>query len=116
MAFFLTPLSAKYQPTQLCIPKVVWSLMPKNLLNLLNQKPYLHWWVQDKDQLSESSVVFAILNYGDLEDFKLLIKELSLPKVKKIFERQLKQKRHNYNKKTKHFFSLYFQKYGSRNS
>lgn len=75
------------------------------------KKPYLHWWIPDTNTLSDESVVFSILNYGDFDDVKLLLKEMGIQNVKKIFEKQIHAKRNNYNKKTQHYFSLYFDTY-----
>src|SRR3989338_9846986 len=63
---------------------------------LLAKKPYLNWSMKDKSKLSDDSVTFSILNYGDFDDVKLLVSEFGMKKVSDIFTNQLK-KRNNYN-------------------
>ncbi len=85
------------------------------IIRLLKKKPYLTWWIKNKEEISEESSVFSILNYGDFSDFRFLLKEMGILRVKEIFEKQIRQ-RNDYKKKTVHFFHLYFQKHASRNS
>lgn len=84
--------------------------VPLAIKNLLYDKPYFTWWVSDKDSLSLATVVFAILNYGDFPDVRLLLKEIGINEVRKIFAKQLKS-RNNYDKKVVHYFKLYFKKH-----
>ena len=79
----------------------------------IKKHPYLIWWVKKYDQLNDESIVEAILNYGDWDDVRFLIKTLGMKKVAAIFQKQthLRWGRCNYHKKTKHYFSLFFAKY-----
>lgn len=77
----------------------------------IKKRPYLVWSVKDLDNLSEESIVEHVLNYGDFNDIKRMIKILKIKKIAKIFNKQLKQKRHNYSPKIAHYFKLYFKKY-----
>jgi len=79
--------------------------------DIIRQKPYLIWHTRDYDKLSDSAVVEAILNYGDFDDVKQLIKILGIKKVAAIFRKQIKSPRCNYDPKIKHYFQLYFSKY-----
>ncbi|MEW6408171.1 MAG: hypothetical protein AB1465_05800 [Patescibacteria group bacterium] len=82
--------------------------------DFIKKRKYLIWWVRDYDKLNARSIVEATLNYGDWDDVQTLIKILGIKKVAKIFRKYSKpskMKRQNYNKKTKHFFTLYFNRH-----
>lgn len=79
--------------------------------DLIKKKPYLVWYTKKYDALSDEAVVEAILNYGDFDDVKKLIKILGIKKVAAIFRKQIKNPRCNYDVKIKHYFSLYFKQY-----
>jgi len=67
-----------------------------------------------KDRLGPEPVVEATLNYGDWDDVQTLISILGIKKVAKIFREKSKPSamgRQNYRTKTKHFFTLYFNKH-----
>lgn len=76
---------------------------------LLKQKPYLHWWVKNKDTISLPSAVEAILNYGEIEDVQLLIQETGFDIVHTIFLDQIQRSRCNYKPQVKHYFTKFFQ-------
>lgn len=83
----------------------------------IKKRPYLIWYVKNLDRLSEASIVEHVLNYGDWDDVQAMIKILGLKKTAKIFRAKSKPSaigRQNYTDKTKHFFTLYFNKYASR--
>ncbi len=40
----------------------------------IKKRPYLIWYVKDLDNISEDSVVEHVLNYGNFDDFKGLIR------------------------------------------
>ena len=48
--------------------------------DIIKKKPYLIWSTKDYDSLSEESVVEAVLNYGDWNDFQTLITILGIKK------------------------------------
>ena len=80
----------------------------------IKQRKHLIWWVGDYDKLSVEPIVEATLNYGTWEDVQLLFKILGIKKVARIFRaksRPSKIGRQNYDKKVKHFFTLYFNKH-----
>ena len=55
-----------------------------------------------------------VLNYGDWDDAQKMIKILGIKKTAKIFyakSKPSKMGRQNYTDRTKHFFTLYFNKY-----
>ena len=79
---------------------------------------YKHlFWYFDKSKLSKMSeavLIEFILNYGDMADFKQVIKILGIKKTAQIFDKEYKQKRSNFKPKIANYFKLYFKKYASR--
>lgn len=69
------------------------------------------WYVKDLDNASEEAIVESVLNYGDFDDVKKMIKILTIKKTASIFNRQIQRKRNNYDPKIKNYFKLYFKKY-----
>ncbi len=74
---------------------------------------YLFWWTTNKAQLSDEAIVEAVLCYGDENELKSLFEWLGMRRVAEIFRQQLQQQRVNYPARTKHFFSLFFNKHVS---
>ena len=64
------------------------------------------WYVKDKGKVSAGVAVEAVLNYGDWSDVQKLMKIVGLKKVAGIFIKQSKQKRCNYNPRTKNYFYI----------
>lgn len=82
--------------------------------DFIKARKSLIWWVKDYDKLEAAAIVEATLNNGDWEDVRTLIKILGIKQVAKIFREKSKPSkigRQNYAPKTKHFFTLYFNKY-----
>lgn len=82
--------------------------------DFIKKRKYLIWWVKDCDKLGAESIVEATLNYGEWDDVQTLIKILGIKKVAQIFRAKSKPSkigRQNYDAKTKHYFTLYFNKY-----
>ena len=77
----------------------------------IKKRPYLVWYVKNLDKLSEESIVEHVLNYGDWDDVKKMIKILGIKKTAAIFRKKSRQKRCNYDSKIKNYFQLYFNKY-----
>jgi hypothetical protein len=67
--------------------------------------------VKDKSKVSTEAAVEAVLNYGDWDDVQKLIEILGIKKIAGVFRRQIKQRRCNYNLRTKNYFTKYFQKH-----
>lgn len=82
----------------------------------IKKRPYLIWYVKDLDNISEDSVVEHVLNYGNFDDFKGLIRIMGINNVAGIFKKQIRRKRCNYNPKVKNYFTLYFNKYAFRDT
>lgn len=78
---------------------------------LFVKKPFLAWFVGDKQGLSEESMVENILNYGSWEDYLEAEKDLGVKKISSIFESLKNKRRVNLKPKTINYFSHYFTKY-----
>jgi hypothetical protein len=83
----------------------------KAINSFIKKRPYLVWYTKNYDKLSEEAIVEAVLNYGNFDDFKKIIKILGIKKTAAIFRKQIKQKRCNYRPEIKNYFQLYFNKY-----
>lgn len=81
--------------------------------DVIEKTGYLFWWTTNKEQLSEEALVEAILCYGDEKEIEALFEWLGMNRVAEIFRQQMQQKRVNYPARTKHYFSLFFNKYVS---
>ncbi|MDO9231320.1 MAG: hypothetical protein Q7U36_02420 [bacterium] len=82
--------------------------------DFIKKRKDLIWWVKDYDSLKPESIVEATLNYGDWDDVQTLIKIMGIKEVARIFREKSKLPkigRHNYSKRTSHYFTLYFDKY-----
>jgi len=82
-----------------------------SLSNFIKKRPYLFWYIKDKEKISPEVAVEQILNYGDFKDVKLLIKIIGLKETGAIFRKQIKKKRCNYRPEIKNYFTLYFNRY-----
>ena len=75
---------------------------------IVKERPYLWWWVGDKQNLSVESVVQGVLANGDMDDLLVLFQLIGREQVKQIFLRQISMPRHNYRKQTVNFFKKVF--------
>jgi hypothetical protein len=75
---------------------------------LVKHRPYLWWWVPDKERLSDEAVVEGVLANGEMEDIELLFHLFGRDRVKEIFLRQIGKTRHNYRPQTANFFLKVF--------
>jgi hypothetical protein len=82
-----------------------------SLKNFIKNRPYLFWYIKDKEKISPEVAVEQILNFGDFNDVKLLIKIIGLKKTAAIFRAQSGKKRSNYRPEIKNYFTLYFNRY-----
>jgi len=81
--------------------------------DFIKQRPYLVWYVKEPSRLNDESIVEHTLNYGDWDDVQKLIKILGIKKTSKIFNKQISQRRVNYDAKILNYFKLYFSKYAA---
>ena len=82
-------------------------------LELIRRYGYLFWYVseEEKTNLSTDAVVETILNYGNLEAVRHLIRLIGFKNVADIFFRQINHKRVNYFPQVANFFTLYFKRH-----
>lgn len=86
----------------------------EELKQFIMERKYLVWWVKDPGKLGPESIVEAVLNYGNWEDVQELIRIMGIERVAEIFRENSKPSamgRQNYEEKTKHYFTLYFNKH-----
>jgi hypothetical protein len=91
----------------------------KELYKFISARKYLIWWVKDYSCLSPELIVEATLNYGNWDDVQELIKILGIKRAAEIFYFKSKPSRvgrQNYNKRTKHYFNLYFNRYAKQDA
>jgi len=69
------------------------------------------WYTKNYDDLSEKSILEAVLNYGDWEDFLFLKKTLGLERIYNLFNEMRAQRRVNLRPQVVNYFSKYFAKY-----
>jgi len=81
--------------------------------DFIKQRPYLVWYVKEPGRLNDESIVEHTLNYGDWDDVQKLIKILGIKKTSEIFNKQISQRRVNYDAKILNYFKLYFSKYAA---
>jgi len=83
--------------------------MDKELYDqIVKERPYLWWWVKNKENLSLESVVQGVLANGDMDDVERLFQLVGRQGVKKIFLQQISGSRHNYRAQTVNFFRKVF--------
>ena len=83
----------------------------KTLTELFKEKPYLVWYVEDRENLSEKSMLEHILNYGTWEDYRVAESALGLKKIKALFNELVSGKRVNLKPQTKNYFTNYLRQY-----
>ncbi|OGZ25632.1 MAG: hypothetical protein A3I85_00775 [Candidatus Nealsonbacteria bacterium RIFCSPLOWO2_02_FULL_38_63] len=81
------------------------------IVSFIKKRAYLVWYTKNYNNLSNEAIVEAVLNYGDFNDVKKMIKILGIKKVATIFREKSKEKRCNYRPEIKNYFRLYFDKY-----
>lgn len=92
-------------------PKKYFNMMPPPaVVKILKEKPYLTWWVKDKDSLNLPAATEAILNYGDWDECKTLFRAAGIETVKRIFRSELRG-RNDYDDQVSHFFNSYFKRH-----
>ncbi|OGF69563.1 hypothetical protein A3C73_02905 [Candidatus Giovannonibacteria bacterium RIFCSPHIGHO2_02_FULL_44_11] len=79
--------------------------------SFIKKHPYLNWYTKDLKHLSNEAIVESVLNYGDFSDVKKLTSALGSKKTAKIFYKQVRRTRRNYDPKIENYFKLYFRKY-----
>ena len=79
----------------------------------IREKSYLFWYTPEdkKEEISLDLLVETILNYGTLEEVKMLIKILGIKNIAKVFFNAKERKKLNYYPEIYNYFSLFFKKY-----
>ncbi|MCK4344803.1 MAG: hypothetical protein KAX05_05900 [Bacteroidales bacterium] len=82
----------------------------------IKENTSLFWYVEDseKQNITIEFLVETILNFGDEKSVKKLFDLVGINKVAEIFCKQTSRKRVNYQKRTVHFFNLYFKRHAQR--
>ncbi|MBN2663713.1 MAG: hypothetical protein JXR68_08700 [Bacteroidales bacterium] len=83
----------------------------------IRENSSLFWYFKqdEKENINHEILVEFILNYGDEISVKKLFELLGIDYVADIFYEQTNRQRVNYQKRTIHYFNLYFKKYAHRN-
>jgi hypothetical protein len=76
-----------------------------------NSNLFWHTPEDRKEDISPEFLVETILNFGNLDEIRALIKIMGKKKVSKIFFDAEERKRMNYYPEIYNFFSLYFKRY-----
>ena len=58
--------------------------------NIIKNKPYLIWYTKNYDSLSDESVIEAVINYGDWEDWRQVFNYCGKDKIKKFIKSKAK--------------------------
>jgi hypothetical protein len=74
----------------------------------IKNRPHLIWYSKDYEHMADESIVEHVLNYGDWEDFKEMIRIMGMDRAAEIFRREAFKKRTNYRTRTRTFFNNYF--------
>jgi hypothetical protein len=79
----------------------------------IKERRHLIWYVRDLKTVSTDAIVEAVLNYGDFDDVKEMIKILGIDTVADIFHEKINSKRCNYKPVTKRFYKQFFKRFAS---
>jgi len=73
----------------------------------------LFWYTPNdkKEDISSEFLVETILNYGNMDEVRALIKIMGIKEISQIFFNAKGRKKLNYYPEIYNFFSLYFTKY-----
>ncbi len=82
-----------------------------DIKTFIKKRPYLIWHTKNFNNLSEEVIVESVLNYGDFDDVKEMIKILGIEKTAGIFRKEAGEKRNNYRPEIKNYFKLYFNRF-----
>lgn len=83
----------------------------KAFRKLFEKKPYLAWYVENREKLSEKSMLEHILNYGTWEDYLEAEKALGIKQINLLFKEMVGKRRVNLRPQTINYFRSYLAKY-----
>lgn len=78
------------------------------LKKIIQDDPSLVWYVKDHSQISDTSILEHILNYGKWEQVQAAIKSLGLKNIRQLYKSLVNKPRINIKPRVKHYFDLYF--------
>jgi hypothetical protein len=83
----------------------------------IRQHSNLFWYIPEdkKEEISNEVLVEFILNYGDMNDVRKLIKIIGMERLSMIFSGLHGRKRLNYYPEIYNFFSILVKKYAQPN-
>jgi len=90
------------------------NMLPNNndaLIQFIQKRPHLVWYVKDLKNLSQDSIIEHTLNYGDWADVQEMIRILGIQNVANNFRQHIDKQRSNYRPEIKNYFQLYFNHY-----
>lgn len=79
--------------------------------DFVKKRKYLFWSTKNYDGLDAAAVLEGVLNYGDMDDVRELLKLIGIKEAAKIFYRDTHRTRVNYDRKIVNYFTLYFNRY-----
>ena len=88
------------------------SLTPE-IKEFIRKHSNLFWYTPNdkKENISPEFLVETILNYGNMDEVRTLIKIMGIKEISQIFFNAKGRKKLNYYPEIYNFFSLYFTKY-----
>ena len=93
--------------------------VPPAIGDFVKKRKHLFLSTKNYDGLSNEAVVEGVLNYGDWDDVKTMIKILGMRKTAQIFRDKSvlsKVGRQNYRPEIIRYFNLYFNKHVRKNA
>jgi hypothetical protein len=105
------------------LPCLLYICINTNDMNSPDLKQFIHehsslfWYTPEdqKEEISHEFLIETILNYGNLDDIRQLIKLMGIERLSEVFFSVQGRKKLNYYPEIYHFFSLVFKKYAQRN-
>ena len=90
--------------------------MSEEIKQYINQHKNLFWYTSENKlhNISDSSLVETILNYGDMDAVKNLFEIMGIKNVAKIFFDDInlsERRKNNYNELSLNYFTLLFNRY-----
>lgn len=79
--------------------------------DFVRKRKYLFWSTKNYDGLDAAAVLEGVLNYGDMDDVRELLKLIGIKEAAKIFYRDTHRTRVNYRPEIVNYFQLYFNRY-----
>ncbi len=90
----------------------LYGMYSSELKAFIRKNSNLFWYTPEnkKEEISPDFLVETVLNYGSLDDVKILLKLMGTSEVAKIFFSTEGRKKMNYYPEVYNFFSLFFKR------